>query len=124
MSLNIPKYHDLMNPTITALQALGGSASVAELNDRVIGDMKLSNKVIEARQGKGNLPVVWYRLARAKSYLKAFIVIDNSTRAAWSLTADYINVKNVDVNEVIRLPDRERQTSRRMTERLEHRLSR
>lgn len=122
MPVKIPQYHEFMNPTIKALQALGGSASVTELNDRVIGDMKLSDEVLEVRQGKGNQTVVSYRLAWARSYLKIYGAIENSTRAVWSLTSEYINVDHIDVNEVIRF-ERSRRADRLAEEKGETEVS-
>ena len=39
---DVPNFQELMNPTLRAIRALGGSASIAEIVNRVIEDMGLS----------------------------------------------------------------------------------
>lgn len=47
MSHPIPQYHRLFNPLLRALKALGGSGSVKEINDKVIGSLDLPNEALE-----------------------------------------------------------------------------
>lgn len=42
MSDPLPKYHEFMLPTLQALDALGGSGSVDEIQDRVIVSTQLT----------------------------------------------------------------------------------
>ena len=45
--MGVPTYDKLLNPTLAALQHLGGSGSIIELRDQVIEDMQLSQDVVE-----------------------------------------------------------------------------
>ena len=75
---NVPQYHELFNPTLAAICTLGGSASNAEIANRVIEDMRLPDDITQLRHGRGNLAELEYRLSWARTYLKQFGVIDNS----------------------------------------------
>lgn len=44
---SVPTFDQLLNPTLAALQALGGSASIRELVESVISDLKLPREVVE-----------------------------------------------------------------------------
>ncbi len=44
---DIPKNPDLLNPTLAALHALGGSASKREIANQVIEDMGLSDAITQ-----------------------------------------------------------------------------
>jgi len=95
-----PKYHELMNPALKALHDLGGSASIAEMEDQVASLLGLS----EEAQGvaHGRMTLLGYRLAWARFYLKVRGIIVNSRRGIWSLTVDGAKTQEVDPREVIR----------------------
>jgi restriction system protein len=59
----IPKYHEFHWPVIRALKEMGGSASIAELNEKVASDMRLPEDVLEVPHGDGAMSEVEYRLA-------------------------------------------------------------
>src|SRR5579862_825464 len=83
----VPKYNELMNPLIAALRALGGSGSIDEIYERVIQDLGLSESVLSVLHGPetSNQTEVQYRLAWARTYLKKYGVVTNSSRGVWSL---------------------------------------
>ena len=95
------KYDDLFNPTIEAIHALGGSASVSEIEDGVAKILKLSEEEINEIH-RGNITKLSYRLAWARNYLKRYGLLENSARGVWSLTANGLKVKSVDKREVTR----------------------
>ena len=98
---DVPKYSDLLNPTLTALHALGGSASIREIVNQVIEDMGLSAAIIQVPHGRGkNKTELEYRLGWARTGLKKYGLIDNSERSVWSLTAKGRETKHVDSKEV------------------------
>lgn len=97
----VPKFDDLINPLLKALQALGGSASISELEEKVAADLKLTDKDLEVIHD-GNRAKFPYNLAWARSYLKQFGLIENSARGVWSLTAEGQKTKHVDKDEVKR----------------------
>ncbi|MEA3187232.1 MAG: restriction system protein [Chthoniobacter sp.] len=97
----IPKYDDLFNPLLQALHELGSSASVAELEDRVAALLKLSEEDVTVIH-KGNRTRFSYNLAWARTYLKKFGLITNSSRGVWALTPQGQQTKHVDSDEVRR----------------------
>ena len=99
-SSEVPKYHDLMNPALNALRALGGSASIAEMEVKVAHDLDLSDEAQEVAYGR--MTLLGYRLAWARFYLKVFGLVTNSRRGVWALTAEGAKVESVDPKEVRR----------------------
>ncbi len=93
----IPSYDAFMNPLLQALKSLGGSATIEELNAKVIEVIGLSDEQLEIIHDpeRGNQTEVEYRLAWARTYLKRYGVIDNSSRAVWALT-----VKGREIDQV------------------------
>ena len=97
----VPKYDELFNPLLRALRELGSSASVAELEDRVASLLKLSEEDVTTIH-KGNRTRLSYNLAWARTYLKKFGLIDNSSRGVWSLTPEGQQTDHVAPDEVKR----------------------
>lgn len=99
----IPQYHELFNPLLDALRELGGSATVAEIEEQVAKDLALPDELLE--QPSKSHPYkseVMYRLAWARTYLKDFGLIENSQRGVWSLTPKAQRYTKVDSTEVRR----------------------
>jgi restriction system protein len=99
--MSVPKYDELFNPLLQALRELGSSASVAELEDRVASLLKLSEEDVTTIH-KGNRTRLSYNLAWARTYLKKFGLIENSSRGVWSLTPEGQRTGKVDPDEVKR----------------------
>lgn len=97
----VPKYDQLMNPTLEALHKLGGSASVAEIEDTVAALLNLSEKDLNETH-RGSRTKFSYRLAWSRNYLKRYGLIENSTRGVWALTPRGAKIKEVDKAEVKR----------------------
>ncbi len=76
-----------MNPLLTALRDLGGSGSIEEIYQRVILNLKLSDEVLSVLHDPqaSNQTEVHYRLAWARTYLKKYGALANSSRGVWSL---------------------------------------
>ncbi len=89
------KYDELFNPTLTALQNLGGSGSVEEMEEQVATILKLSDEQVNEIH-RGNTSKLTYRLAWARNYLKRFGLLENSSRGVWALTEDGLKTKSVD----------------------------
>lgn len=86
MKTTLPKFDELMIPTLLALKALGGSASNEELHDWVADDLQLPPDVRDLPHGDGSMTELRYRLHWARSYLKGVGAINNSERGVWTLT--------------------------------------
>ena len=99
---DVPKYPDLLNPTLTALHVLGGSASIRETVNQVVEDMGLSAAIIQVPHGQTSMTELEYQLAWARTYLKNYGLIESSKRSVWSLTAKGRETQHVDPKEVIR----------------------
>ena len=99
---NVPKYSDLLNPTLAALHALGGSASIREIVNQVIEDMGLSAAIIQVPySGKANRTALEDELGWARTYLRKYGLIDSSERGVWSLTDTGRETQRVDSKEVV-----------------------
>jgi restriction system protein len=103
----VPEYRTYFNPILKALKALGGSASIEELNGRVAADLKLSDAVLAVPHDPehGGRSEFAYKMAWARTYLKYAGYLTNSERGVWSLTpagksADSIDAKKT-AKEVI-----------------------
>lgn len=99
----VPTHDRLLNPTLKALRHLGGSASITELLEQVIEELQPPQEVIEQpHPGKTNQTELEYRLAWARTYLKKYGLITNSTRGVWALTPKGVDVEQVDPRLVVR----------------------
>lgn len=85
----VPPHDQLMNPTIQALHALGGSGTIEEINAKVIQLIDFSDEQLEQLHNpeRGGQTEVEYRLSWSRTYLKKFGVLENSSRGVWALTA-------------------------------------
>ena len=92
------KYDELFNPVLQALHKLGGSGSNDEIEEQVIILLSLSNDEIEDIH-RGNTTKLSYRSAWARNYLKRLGLIENSSRAVWSLTPEGIKTTEIDKDE-------------------------
>jgi restriction system protein len=95
------KYDDLFNPTLRALNILGGSGAVSEIEEQVISILDLSDEAVNEIHRESTSKLT-YRLAWARNYLKRYGLLENSARGVWSLTEDGQNTQEVDQEKVKR----------------------
>lgn len=95
----VPKYDGMFQAVISSLKALGGSASIDELEVKAAELLKLSEKDLSIIH-KGNRTEFSYRLAWARTYLKNAGLVDNSERGVWSLTNQGEKTSNIDPSEI------------------------
>jgi restriction system protein len=98
----VPKYDELINPLLQAMNQLGGSASISEQEDAVASILKLSEKDI-AEIHRGSRTKLNYRLAWARNYMRRFGLLENSSRGVWTLTANGRNKFPINVEEIKRV---------------------
>lgn len=98
----IPTVADLLNPTLAAIRALGGSATIAEIENRVPADLRLPEDVTQVPHGRGSDTELAYRLGWARTHLKNYGMLDNSARGVWAFTPQGESAENVDPGEVMR----------------------
>ncbi|MDH4226263.1 MAG: restriction endonuclease [Deltaproteobacteria bacterium] len=97
----VPTYDGLIAPTVQAMKQLGGSASVDELEEVVARNLNLSEKDVNDIH-RGNITKLSYRMAWARTYLKNYGVLENSSRGVWALTSEGRRIERVDSKEVVR----------------------
>ena len=98
-------FHDLLNATLQALHQLGNSGRNQEIHDKAVEILKLSDAQI-ARPHKPDQSApaeISYRLAWARTYLKRYGLLQNSSRGVWALTAEGKDINEVDGKEVERV---------------------
>ena len=100
--VNVPTFDMLMNPLIQALKELGGSGTIEEINNKVAEVAHLSDEQLEILHNpeKGSQTKVEYRLGWARTYLKKYGILENSSRGVWALTpkgrqTDKVNPRTV-----------------------------
>lgn len=100
--VNVPTFDKFMNPVIQALKQLGGSGTIEEINNTATEIAKLSDEQLEVLHDpeKGSQTEAEYRLAWARTYLKKYGVLENSSRGVWALTPkgrqlDQVNPQSV-----------------------------
>jgi restriction system protein len=86
LAAEVPPYHQLLWPVLQAVIGLGGSASIADLDDAVISSNDISSEVQAVLHKDGPMTEVQYRLAWARTYLKGMGLLTNSQRGIWSVT--------------------------------------
>jgi len=103
-----PTYDDLLEPLFIAMHELGGSASIEEQEEKVSALMDLSEKDLSEIHRK-NKTKFSYRLAWARTYLKRFGVLNNSSRGIWVLTPEgqkRDTVSKVEVKKFVQALDK------------------
>jgi restriction system protein len=100
----VPKYHQLMNPLLQALRDLGGSGSIDEIYEKVTDNLDVPEAVLSIPHDpeKSTQSEVAYRLAWARTYLKKFGILENSSRGVWVIAQAKRHVERVDPQEVVR----------------------
>jgi len=112
----MPTFHSLMNPLLEALFQLGGSGSIDEIYEKVIEVQNIDEEVISVPHNpdKSNLTEIGYRMAWARTYLKKYGFLENSTRGVWALTPLAREKRKVNPKEVVkRVREADKKTSRK-----------
>jgi len=102
--INIPTFDKFMNPIIQALKQLGGSGTIEEINNKATEVLEITNAQLEILHDpeKGSQTEVEYRLAWARTYLKKYGVLENSSRGIWALTPKGRQLDQVNTQAVRR----------------------
>ena len=100
----MPTFDQLMNPLLEALHALGGSGSIEEIYAKTVETTGLPDEILAQLHDpeKSSQTEVGYRLAWARTYLRKFGLLENSSRGVWSLTDKAKSLSTVDPSEVVR----------------------
>ncbi len=100
----IPTFDSLMNPLLKALAELGGSGSIDEIYEKVAELQYIDEEILAVPHNpeKSNQTEVAYRLAWARTYLRKYGLLENSSRGIWTLTQKGKEQKQVDISEVLK----------------------
>lgn len=83
---DLPRYDDILWPTLKAVDALGGSGTISEIDDRVIADMVLPEEALSVVYEKSGVPIIPDRISWARSYLKMAGLLGSGGRGIWVVT--------------------------------------
>lgn len=97
----VPKYNELIWPTLKAIKALGGSGSNDEIVQKVIAQEGYSEEMQNVLHNDGPTTKLEYRMAWARTYLKKYGALENSKRGVWSLTGLGETLEESCVNDVV-----------------------
>lgn len=103
MKALVPPFAEFFVPVLRALDALGGSASIEEIDDKTAVLMNVSDAARAVLVGDGPRAKFDYRCAWARSWLKNAGLTNNSERGVWALTAEGRMSLSLDPEEVVRL---------------------
>ena len=101
--MKMPHFYELMNPTLEALERLGGSGTIDEIVEQVLQQLHLPDDISTQLHNpeKSSQTEVEYRMAWARSYLKKYGLITNSSRAVWAFTEKFTMGLRVIPEEVV-----------------------
>lgn len=98
----VPKFDELMNPTLQALKRLGGSGSIDELVPEIVKFLGLPQEVAEIPHGTTGRTELEYRAAWARTYLRNAGYVENSERGVWALTPKGTQPESIDGRQIAR----------------------
>lgn len=101
---SVPTYDALMNPLLKAMQLLGGSGSIEEINSKVAEIARIPDEQLDILHNpkKGGMTEIEYRLGWTRTYLKKYGVLENSVKGVWALTPEWRKIERVDEKDVVR----------------------
>lgn len=99
----VPQYDQMLIPTLDALKNLGGSGSIDEINEAVYKITRFSEEILEIPHDENGFQTeVEYRLAWARTYLKKFGLLDNSSRGVWALIDSEVDTSKLTSDEIVK----------------------
>lgn len=116
MKKTVPKFDELIDPTLQALKRLGGSGSIDEIVLEIVKVLGLSQEVTEIPHGTSGRTELEYRSAWARTYLRNAGFIENSERGVWALTPRGTQTPSVDGRQIAREVARQQQAARDATD--------
>jgi restriction system protein len=99
--MQIPQYYEMFNSVLQALNELGGSGSIYEINNKVIELQNFPAEIVDEPHLEGPATEIEYRLAWARTYLKKYGLLENSSRGIWAISNDKSDIKKVNPKEVV-----------------------
>lgn len=97
-----PTFDAMMPAVIQAMRNLGGSASIAEIDQATLRILELPEEVVNYPHAGSNKTEVEYRLAWTRSFLKKTGYIDNIARGIWVLTPKGSEAEEIIPAQIVR----------------------
>jgi restriction system protein len=116
---DLPNYSEYFYPTVVALKARGGSATIEELEQDVSDALKLADDILAVPHGDGPRSQFQYELAWVRTYLKKVGAVENSERGVWSLTPLGAAMTEAELREVPRRVRAKTRRAKQATDELE-----
>lgn len=85
---DLPKSDDLMVPTLRAIAAFGGSASIDEIQERLIAECGFSEAQLARVYPRSGGAVLPDRMSWARSFLRMAGLLDNPSKGVWVITEE------------------------------------
>lgn len=107
-----PGYQFFFEPTLKALEELGGSGSNVEIYKQVVGMTNLSQEIIDEMHSF-TMSEVEYKLMWARTYLKNYGALENSKQGVWALTSKgvaLLRAGKIDAKEISRFTNKKHET--------------
>jgi restriction system protein len=101
--MELPTYLELCHPTVQALRVLGGRASNEKIAETVVRGLQIPRTLIQQPHRDGRYTELEYRLAWARSTLKACGLINNPKDAVWEMTEKGSRYATNGPDEVVNL---------------------
>jgi restriction system protein len=99
----VPTHDKMMIPTLEALKILGGSGTIEEINEKVYEIAGYDEELLEIPHNENGIQSkVEYRLAWARTYLKKYGLIENSTRGIWALIDNEIDTTKLKSDTILK----------------------
>jgi restriction system protein len=80
------KKDDFYFPILCLLDTLGGSASIEEMEQRLVEEFEFTDADLTAAHEKSGTPIIFNKVAWARSYLREAGLVANQKRGVWILT--------------------------------------
>jgi restriction system protein len=88
MTIGLPKYDELMFPTLRVIAELGGSASIEEIQDRLVEKLGFTDGQLAITYAKSGAVVLPDRMSWARSFLRLAGLLENPKKGVWVLTEE------------------------------------
>lgn len=94
-----PTRTELIEATFSAIRDCSGSATIEEINSKVISILELPDEVVNVLKNDHETKLE-YELRWARTYLKKAGVLQNSQRGVWVITPKAMNITSIDGKEI------------------------
>lgn len=113
-----PDLPEMMLATIRALKAIGGSASLRELDEQVVEMEDISEGEQGIMMPDGKYRKLNYYLSWSRTYLKRGAALENSARGVWALTDGGETITSIEetraIHKQVNAEERERAKQKRL----------